>query len=176
MDEDGSVCEVCGSYQMEVDVLDGARVERCGLCDHVQGDAQRVDHLEVQDEARERGHHPDVYPLVRALEEVPTFQVVGTSVGRVETGEFPFLFLRLAPGGLKDLERLLTSLEMANRSTQRRWVVECTLQRELVFVLRPRFWKPVLEIDATDIREARSDFHVLADILARDVKLAWWKD
>ena len=62
-----------------------------------------------------------------------------------------------------------------NRSTQRRWVVECTLQRELLFVLRPRFWKPVLEIDANDIREARTDFRVLADILARDVQLAWWR-
>ena len=32
-----------------------------------------------------------------------------------------------------------------------------------------------LEIDATDIREARADFRVLAEILARDVKLSWWR-
>lgn len=173
--DDTSVCDECGSHQMEPDVVDGARVERCGLCDHVQGGARTIDRRDEVDEARDRGHHPDVYPLVRALEEVRTFTVVSTSVGRAETGEFPFVFLRLVPGGLRDLEKLLTSLEMANRTTKRRWVVECTLQRELVFVLRPRFWKAVLEIDATDIREARSDFRVLADILARDVKLGWWK-
>jgi hypothetical protein len=55
-------------------------------------------------------------------------------------------------------------------------VVECTLQRGLLFVLRPRFWKAVLEIDERDIREAREDFKLLAEILARDVKLSWWTD
>lgn len=168
-------CEVCGSHQMQAATLQGVNVERCGLCDHVQGEPALLARLEAHDEAEARGFHPDVYPLVQALEEVPTFHVVSTSVGRAETSEFPFVFLRLDPGGLTDLEKLLTSLEMANRSTQRRWVVECTLQRELLFVLRPRFWKAVLEIDATDIREARTDFRVLADIIARDVKLGWWR-
>ena len=172
----GSVCEVCGSHQMEPVTIRGVEVERCGLCDHIQGDEARVARLEAQDEAETSGYHPDVYPLVRALEEVPTFRVASTSVGRAETSEFPFVFLRIAKDGMRDLERLLTSLEMANRSTKRRWVVECTLQRELLFVLRPRFWKPVLEIDATDIREARGDFRVLAEILARDVKLSWWQE
>ena len=47
------------------------------------------------------------------------------------------------PRASSDLERLLTSLEMANHATKRRWVVECALQRGLLFILRPRFWKPV---------------------------------
>ncbi|MDF1702624.1 MAG: hypothetical protein P1V36_15850 [Planctomycetota bacterium] len=173
---DESPCDVCGSHQMEPATLRGASVMRCGLCDHVQGDAELMAGIDALDEAEQRGLHPDVYPLVQALEQVPTFHVTSTSVGRVETSEFPFVFLRLDPGGLRDLERLLTSLEMANRTTQRRWVVECTLQRELRFVLRPRFWKAILEIDANDIREARSDFRVLAEILARDVQLGWWRD
>ena len=173
---DGMTCEVCGAEQVEPTVIDGRRAERCGLCDHIQGDIAREEQLDAVDEAAERGVHPDVFPLVQALEEVASFTVTGTSVGRAETSEFPFVFLRVAPNGLRDVERLLTSLEMANRTTQRRWVVECTLQRELLFVLRPRFWKPILDIDATDIREARTDFRILADILARDVKLSWWKD
>ncbi len=169
-------CEVCGSRQMEPARVLGVDVARCGLCDHVQGDAASIARIDAHQEADARGFHPDVYPLVQALETVPTFHVKATSVGRAETSEFPFVFLRLDAGGLRDLERLLTSLEMANRSTKRRWVVECTLQRGLLFVLRPRFWKPVLEIDATDIREAREDFRVLANILARDVKLSWWQE
>jgi hypothetical protein len=169
-------CEECGSHQVASVVLEGSRVERCALCDHLQGDATTIARLERRREATERGFHATVYPLVRALEGVPTFTVSAASAGRPETTEYPFVFLRLAPEGLRDLERLLTSLEMANRSTKRRWVVECSLQRGLLFILRPRFWKPVLEINERDILEARDDLELLADVLARDVKLGWWKD
>lgn len=170
------VCEECGSHRIEPAFVEGVEVERCGLCDHVQGEAAAVALVGERREADERGFSQLVYPLVKALELVPTFSVTGASPGRVETSEFPFVFLRVAPEGLKDVERLLTSLEMANETTRRRWVVECTLQRGLLFILRPRFWKAVLEIDETDIREARQDFKVLAEILARDVKLSWWRD
>ena len=168
------VCDECGSHQLEPARVEGIEVLQCGLCDNVQGDVEALALIAERSEAAERGLSPIVYPLVKALEEVPTFHVAAASPGRAETSEFPFVFLRLAPEGLKDLERLLTSLEMANESTRRRWVVECTLQRGLMFILRPRFWKAVLEIDERDIREAREDFKVLARILARDIQLGWW--
>ena len=84
------------------------------------------------------------------------------------------LFLRLDSQGLPYLERLLTSLEMANRETKRRWVVEASLQRGLLFVLRPRFWKRVSEITAEDIEEARADLATLGRVIERDVRLPWW--
>ena len=168
------ICEECGSHQVERAIVKGVEVDRCGLCDHVQGDPSAVALVAERIEADERGFSPLVYSLVKALELVPTFEVTGASPGRVQTSEFPFVFLRVARGGMQDVERLLTSLEMANQTTRRRWVVECTLQRGLLFVLRPRFWKPVLEIDERDIREAREDFKLLAEILARDIKLSWW--
>jgi hypothetical protein len=167
-------CEVCGSHQLLPVSIEGVELQQCGLCDHLHGDTRALAEEEVRRDGEARGFHPVVYPLVRALETVPTFHVTSTSVGRAETGEFPFVFLRLDAGGLKDMERLLTSLEMANETTKRRWVVECSLQRGLLFVLRPRFWKAILEIDDVDIREARGDFKILADILARDVQLSWW--
>jgi hypothetical protein len=154
---------------------EGVAVLQCRLCDHVQGEPDSVARIVERREADERGFSPIVYPLVKALEMVPTFRVPAASAGRAQTSEFPFVFLRLDAGGLRDLEHLLTSLEMANESTRRRWVVECTLQRGLLFILRPRFWKAVLEIDERDIREAREDFQVLARVIARDVQLAWWK-
>lgn len=169
-------CEECGSHQVAAAIVEGVEVERCGLCDHVQGPLAAVELVSERREAEELGFSAIVYPLVKALELVPSFHVTSASAGRVETSEFPFVFLRVAPDGLRDVERLLTSLEMANQTTRRRWVVECTLQRGLLFILRPRFWKAVLEIDHVDIREARQDFKVLAEILARDVKLSWWKD
>ena len=85
------------------------------------------------------------------------------------------MFLRVAEDGLKDVEALLTSLEMAGRSTRRRWVVECALQRGLLFIVRPRFWKAIQDISAEDVAECRADLHHLAEAVGRDVKLSWWR-
>ncbi len=170
-----AVCEECGSRRLEPTLVSGIEFEQCGLCGHLHGDPAAVEHMEEIEEARERGFNVLVYPLVRALELVPTFRVASASAGRESTKEFPFVFLRLEAGGLEDLERLLTSLEMANRDTQRRWVVETALQRGLLFILRPRFWKPVHEINLQDIRESRADLGILAETIRRDVNLSWWR-
>ena len=154
--------------------IEGVDVLECGLCGALHGDDREVALVEERREARARGFDPAIYPLVRALEQVPTFRVVAAEAGRPERSEYPFVFLRLHEGGLVHLERLLTSLEMANRDTKRRWVVEATLQRALLFVLRPRFWKRVSEITAADIEEARADLDVLGRVIGRDVKLPWW--
>jgi len=154
--------------------IEGVDLLECELCGALQGDDAAVALAEERREARERGYDPAVFPLVRALETVPTFHVGGVEAGRPERSEYPFVFLRIDEGGLVHLERLLTSLEMANRETKRRWVVEATLQRGLLFVLRPRFWKLVSQITAEDIEEARADLAVLGRVLARDVRLPWW--
>ena len=168
-------CDECGSTQVGEAEVEGAAVELCALCGHVQGDEEQVARVRDRREAAERGFDPAVYPLVRALEEVPTFRVSGASAGRPSINDYPYVFLRVRTGGLDDVERLLTSVEMANRGTKRRWVVECSLQRGLLFILRPRFWKPVLDITAQDIAEARADLPQLAQAIARDVKLSWWQ-
>lgn len=168
-------CDECGSSQVDEAEVEGVVVGVCRLCGHLHGDQERVARVRERQEARERGLDPAVFPLVKVLERVPTFVVVAATAGRPARGEYPFVFLRVKEGGLGDVERLLTSLEMANRTTKRRWVVECTLQRGLLFILRPRFWKPVLDIDAADISEARADLPVLAGTLQRDVELGWWQ-
>jgi len=168
------VCESCGSRRLVARSVGGVEVYECELCGELSGDDEAVAQLERDRAAKERGFDPAVYALVTALEEVPTFKVVAAEGGRPERSEYPFVFLRLVEGGLAHLEKLLTSLEMANRETKRRWVVEATLQRGLLFVLRPRFWKLVSQITAQDIEEARSDLSVLGRVLARDVRLPWW--
>jgi hypothetical protein len=167
-------CEVCGSSNMEPVEHDGQQLWQCGLCDHVHGDAEVLDEQATRDEAEERGFHPLVFPLVQALESIPTFSVAGASAGRLDASEYPFVFLRLAPGGLKHMEHLLTSLEMANQGTKRRWVVETALQRGLLFILRPRFWKAIQEINRRDIEESREDLRLLAKTIQRDAALGWW--
>ncbi|MCC7139331.1 MAG: hypothetical protein IT460_12990 [Planctomycetes bacterium] len=169
-----SVCDACGSRRVVPRVVEGVEIEQCELCDALVGDDVLVAEVETRLEARERGFDPLVYPLVRALELIPKFRVAAAEPGRPERAEYPFVFLRLEEGSLVHLERLLTSLEMANRETRRRWVVECTLQRGLLFVLRPRFWKRVADITAGDIEEARADLEVLGRTISRDVRLPWW--
>lgn len=168
-------CEECGNRQVTQRFVEGVEIGECPLCGHLQGDDARVETIQRRREARERGLDPDVFPLVAALERVPTFRVSGASAGDEARGDYPFVFLRLQPGGLLDLERLLTAIEMANHLTKRRWVVECALQRGLLFILRPRFWKPVTAITAQDIRESRSDLAVLAATLEGNVDAPWWK-
>jgi hypothetical protein len=169
-------CDECGNKRVRPSELEGVAVGVCDLCGHVQGDAGAVARARELADAAERGIDPAVFPLVQALEAIPTFRVAASSPGRPRRGEYPFVFLRVEASGLKDVERLLTSLEMANRHTTRRWVVELTLQRGLLFILRPRFWKPVLDISDQDIAEARGDLPLLAKAIERDVNLGWWRE
>ena len=167
-------CDTCGNRRLTPKTVEGIDLFECALCGALQGDDDAVTIAEERLEGRERGFDPTIYPLVKALETVPTFTVSAADPGRADRTEYPYVFIRLAADGLVHLERLLTSLEMANRATKRRWVVETTLQRGLLFVLRPRFWKRVGEITSEDIREARLDLDVLARTLARDIALPWW--
>ena len=169
-----AVCDSCGGHRLVVRVIEGVEVAECDLCGALHGPDASVALVESRREGRERGFDPRIYPLVRALEEVPTFKVSAADAGRADVGEYPYVFLRLDPKGLPHLERLLTSLEMVNRETKRRWVVEAALQRGLLFILRPRFWKRVTEITPEDITESQADLEVLARVLARDVRLSWW--
>jgi hypothetical protein len=169
------VCESCGNRRVVPKTVEGVAVRECELCGALAGDDDEgVAAAEARREGRERGFDPRVYPLVRALEKVPTFDVAAADAGRADRGEYPYVFLRLREGGLAHLERLLTSLEMVNRRTRRRWVVEAALQRGLLFILRPRFWKAVSEITPRDIEDAQADLAVLASVLHRDVDLPWW--
>lgn len=170
------LCEECGSHQVVPRRLEGVDVEECALCGHLMGDDGRIAVVEERRAARERDLDPAVYPLVKALEEVPTFRVESASAGEAGRGDYPFVFLRLDPVGLLDLERLLTTLEMANHVTKRRWVVECALQRGLLFILRPRFWKPVTAITVEDVRESRGDLALLAEALKKNVNAPWWRE
>ena len=171
-----AACDSCGAHRVVPRVIEGVALRECGLCGALHGDDADVALAETRREGRERGFDPRVYPLVRALERVPTFKVSAADAGRPDVCEYPYVFLRLDRAGLPQLERLLTSLEMVNRETRRRWVVEAALQRGLLFILRPRFWKRVAEITPEDIAESQADLEVLARILARDVELPWWQD
>ena len=168
-------CDTCGNRRLDPKTVEGIDLFECALCGALQGDDEAVALAEERLEGRERGFDPTIYPLVKALEAVSTFTVSAADPGRADRTEYPYVFIRLAADGLAHLEHLLTSLEMANRETKRRWVVEAALQRGLLFILRPRFWKPAAAITREDILDSQSDLEVLGRVLHRDVNLAWWQ-
>jgi hypothetical protein len=74
------------------------------------------------------------------------------------------------------IERLLRSLELANRQTRLRWLIELSLQHEIVYILRPRFWQPPHRITPEEFATAKADMSILARRLRRDLLLSWWRD
>ena len=88
----------------------------------------------------------------------------------------PQILFGLTQNDTRYIQRLLRSIELANRVTQLRWLIELSLQHEIVYILRPRFWRPPHEITPTDVALAKADLPVLARRLRRDLSLSWWRD
>jgi len=163
-------CDVCGSHNVVRREIEGALLEECGLCGNLQGDDKAVERIEEMRAGRERGLDDEVIPLVAVLEGTGVFHIVQASVRP------PEILFRLKHNDTRYIERLLRSIELANRETKLRWMIELSLQHEVVYDLRPRFWRPPADITAKDIEAARRDLPVLASRLRRDLSLSWWRD
>ncbi len=69
-----ATCEECGSRQVLEVEIDGVLLERCPLCDHVQGDEAGVAHVQDRIEAEELGYRPGHLParqVARLRSHVP---------------------------------------------------------------------------------------------------------
>ncbi len=169
-------CEACGSRNMERRTVETILVEECQLCGNLQGDDAAVARIEEVRRGRERGLDEGIAPLVQALESSGVLQVTHASSGSLQSRESPHLFFRVTKNDAIHLERLLRTLEHANRETELVWLVELTLQHSLLYILRPRFWKRPQEVTPDEIRLARRDLPLLAARLRRDLQLSWWRD
>jgi len=167
-------CDVCGSARVIRREVEGYLLEECQLCGNLQGDDEAVARVEELREGRQRGFDDEIVPLTAALESTGVFKVVHSSAGDPRTNESPYLFFSLLKNDTAYIERLLRTLELANRETRLRWLIELSLQKEIVYMLRPRFWMPPAQISPEDIRTARKDLPVLARLLRRDLSLSWW--
>lgn len=167
-------CDSCGSRNVTRTEIEGHLLQECRLCGELFGDDDAIALIEELREGRARGLDDEVIPLVSVLESSHAFRLVHASIGWAEKGEAPSI-LFAATRSLKDVEKLLRSIELANRETHLRWLVELTLQQTVVFVLRPRFFKPPREITREEIRWAREDLGRLAQRLRRDMALSWWR-
>jgi hypothetical protein len=167
-------CDVCGSRNVTRRDFEGGLLEECNLCGNLQGDDEAVARVEELRAGRARGLDDEVIPLVTALESTKVFRLVQASAGDPQRNAAPYVFFHLVKNDTSYIERLLRSIELANRKTRLRWLIELSLQKEIVYILRPRFWKSPADITPEDLVVARKDLRVLANRLRRDLQLSWW--
>ncbi|MDH3592559.1 MAG: hypothetical protein OER88_11810, partial [Planctomycetota bacterium] len=147
----------------------------CNLCGNLDGDDDAVARIAEMRAGRERGLDDEVIPLVTAMELAEVFRIVKASGGDPKTNDAPYVMFRLTKNDMTYIERLLRSIEMANRTTRLRWLVELSLQNTIVYIVRPRFWMPPSDISPDDIQAAVKDLGVIARQLRRDLSLSWWR-
>jgi hypothetical protein len=169
-------CDVCGSHNVRRHDVEGHLLEECGLCGNLQGDDEAVALIEELRRGRERGLDDEVIPLVSVLESSGAFRVLKASAGEPEAAEPPHVLLTVIGNDTRPIERLLRSVELSNRETRLRWLIELTLQHEVVYILRARFWKIPSSVTAAEIQTARADLPLLARNLRRHLALSWWRD
>lgn len=169
-------CDACGSRNVERREIEGHLLYECGLCGELFGDDAAIAAVDVLRVGRERGLDDQIIPLVFALEGTRAFKLVKASIGWLEKGEPPSVLFSAVRADLQDIEKLLRSVELANRKTAFRWLVELSLQNRVVFVLRPRFFKSPQDLTSEEINQAREDLSVLARQLRRDSELSWWRE
>lgn len=168
-------CDACGSHSVTRRDIEGYLLFECQLCGEMFGDDEAIALIDELREGRARGLDDEVIPLVSVLESTQAFRLVHASIGWKEKGEAPSVLFTAVRSDMRDIERLMKSLELANRRTHHRWLVELSLQQTLVFVLRPRFYKPPADITPGEIEQARADLGTVATQLRRDVSLSWWR-
>ena len=79
-----AACDSCGAHRVVSRVIEGVPLGECALCGALHGGDEMVALAELRREGRERGFDPRIYPLVRALERVPTFSVSAADARRPE--------------------------------------------------------------------------------------------
>jgi len=168
-------CDSCGSRNVTRREIEGHLLFECRLCGELSGDDAAIALIEEMRAGRARGLDDDVIPIVTVLEGTGAFRLVHASAGWKEKGEAPSVLLACTQDRLSVIEQLLRSVELANREMKLRWLVELALQQTVVFILRPRFFKPPKEITGGEIDAAREDLRTLAKCLRRDVSLSWWR-
>jgi len=169
-------CDSCGSFNVSRREIEGHLLFECNLCGELSGDDDAVELIDELRLGRARGLDDEVVPLVSVLESTGAFRLVHASIGWKEKGEAPSVIFATTHSKLRAVERLLRSIELANRETRMRWMIELALQQTVVFILRPRFYKPPHEITSGEIEDARRDLGTLGKCLRRDVSLSWWRD
>jgi hypothetical protein len=159
---------------MRVRVVDGAAIHECGLCSARFGARAAVDSITAAEEAASAGVDASVWPLVRALRQLPGLCVRSSQGGEVEARTLPFVELGVTSAvSLLQFENLAKSLRLGLGAVRLHWVLEIQYQHQLAIVLKPRH--PGGPVSLGEARDAQIDVDVLARQFDRDRRLRWWR-
>lgn len=160
-------CDECGNHDMRAIERAGGVVHECGLCGATYGDRRAAGGAAAEREAEARGVGAAIWPLARALEELPGFALGACEPGAA--GRPPSVELLVtASAAVTSLENLSKSLRLAAGQLRCRWLLEARFEQALVILLR-------VEEAAGSLRDAHLDVEVLAAAVERDRRRPWWR-
>ena len=160
-------CDECGNHDMRAIERAGGVVHECGLCGATYGDRRAAGGAAAEREAAARGVAAAIWPLARALEELPGFALGACEPGAA--GRPPSVELLVtASAAVTSLENLSKSLRLAAGQLRCRWLLEARFEQALVILLR-------VEEAAASLRDAHLDVEVLAAAVERDRRRPWWR-
>ena len=160
-------CDECGNHDMRAIERAGGVVHECGLCGATYGDLRAAGGAAAEREAAARGVGAAIWPLARALEELPGFALGACEPGAA--GRPPSVELLVtASAAVTSLENLGKSLRLAAGQLRCRWLLEARFEQALVILLR-------VEEAAASLRDAHLDVEVLAAAVERDRRRPWWR-
>ncbi len=150
------ICDTCGCANLHHKMLEGHSIAECQLCGELHGDPDDLQNIEEIREGDVQGYDREIYPLVKTITMITGFKVLSASAGFQSKGAPPFVNFKIhGPKARVWLEKVITSLMMANRELEKRWVVEVTLIDGLSFTLKPQMDCPPHLVDATAVQRAR---------------------
>jgi hypothetical protein len=160
-------CDECGNHDMRAIARAGGVVHECGLCGATYGDRRAAGGAAAEREAAARGVQAAIWPLARALEQLPGFALGACKPGAA--GGSPSVELLVTgAASVTSLENLSKSLRLAEGQLRCRWLLEARFEQALVVLLR---------VDGADasLRDAHLDVEVLAAAVDRDRRRPWWR-
>ena len=175
-----TTCDSCGCERFEKIILRGRAARRCALCGEIEGTTAAAGEWQEEQEALAGGVDHGIWPLVRALNNLDGYEVLGSSAGDSFYGTPPHVQLRIDLDGRSRnrgtwlIERLVQSLTLASRALNQRWVLQPYVQNSLAWMVKPACWDGSHALSASLIRELQADVSRLAEQLDMDCRLAWW--
>lgn len=162
------ICDTCGCSNIRHQEIEGYGVAECQVCGALHGDPDVVSRIEEIREGDALQFDREIYPLVRTINMITGFKVIGAR--HDGPGDLPYVHFKIhGPKARVWLEKLMTSLTMANRELPGRWMVEVLLIEGLTFSLTP-------VPGSVQRAEALVGLELLTRAIRRNMNLSWWHE
>lgn len=171
-------CPQCGCHTFEHNVVEGFSVLECGVCGYIDGKDSVVAEIEDIRLAREQNIDLEIWPLVKIINRLPNIKTFSSCGGHIEAdGRHPlppYVQFDITSETHLTLEKLLTSMNMSNKRTSARWIIQVNMDKALTFTMRPVFSLGITDLSVTQIGQAQKDIAIIAGHLERDLRLKFW--